>query len=215
MKVFVVHYSKLHERKSHILSQFANQNITDYEFVEKHDKEVLTDQDKSYFAPNYKESMMSFMFKTFYIFNEISTKYENALILEDDVLLNDNFVNILEQYMHQLPADYDMFFIGDGCNLHIPTQFLIPNKNVYPKVLYPTNWGGDGASRCTDSYIISNKCAQRLCVYINETINKTKFNLPGDWWLNKAARDNNFKVYWAEPTIVTQGTQTGLFQSSH
>jgi hypothetical protein len=36
-----------------------------------------------------------------------------------------------------------------------------------------------------------------------------------DFWLNIAARDNNLEVYWAEPTIVTQGSQTGLFQTSH
>ena len=43
---------------------------------------------------------------------------------------------------------------------------------------------------------------------------KSKINLPIDWWLNESSRDNNFKVYWAEPTIVTQGTQNGLFQTS-
>jgi hypothetical protein len=26
---------------------------------------------------------------------------------------------------------------------------------------------------------------------------KCKIKLPSDWWLNVAARDNNFKVYWA------------------
>jgi hypothetical protein len=41
-----------------------------------------------------------------------------------------------------------------------------------------------------------------------------KINLPIDWWLNVASRDNDFKVYWAEPTIVTQGSQNGLFKTS-
>jgi GR25 family glycosyltransferase involved in LPS biosynthesis len=213
MKIFVVHYSKLETRKTHILTQFRQNDIVDFEFVVKYDKEELTAQQKSYFAPNYKPSMMSFMFKTFYIFNEISTKYANALILEDDVILCDHFVEFLNKYLSQLPDDYDMFFIGDGCDLHIPTRKIMPNKHVYPKELQPTSWGGNGASRCTDSYIISNKCARRLCLYINQM--REKISLSGDWWLNKAARDNNFKVYWAEPTIVTQGTQTGLFQSSH
>jgi hypothetical protein len=35
-----------------------------------------------------------------------------------------------------------------------------------------------------------------------------------DWWLNGAARDCKFKVYWAEPTIVTQGSQTGVCENS-
>jgi hypothetical protein len=97
--------------------------------------------------------------------------------------------------MSYLPEDYDMLFIGDGCNLHIEKHKLISNKHIYEKCLYPTNWGGDGASRCSDSYIISKKCANKLCEYLKNL--KNKINLPSDWWLNVAARDNNFKVYWA------------------
>ena len=89
---------------------------------------------------------------------------------------------------------------------------LIPNKKIYEKCLYLTHWGCDGASRCSDSYIISKKCANKLCKYIKKS---NKINLPIDWWLNLASRDNNFKVYWVEPTIVTQRTQNGLFKISH
>ena len=119
----------------------------------------------------------------------------------------------VNKYMNELPKDYDMLFIGNGCNFHIEESKLIYNKNIYEKSLYPTSWGGNGATRCTDSYIVSKKCANKICEYINNL--KYKINLPIDWWLNVAARDNIFKVYWAEPTIVTQGTQNGLFTSSH
>lgn len=44
---------------------------------------------------------------------------------------------------------------------------------------------------------------------------KYKITLHIDLWLNVVARDNNFKVYWAEPTIVTQGSENGTFKSSH
>jgi hypothetical protein len=43
-----------------------------------------------------------------------------------------------------------IYYIGDGCNLHIE-----PNKFIYEKGLYPTQWGGDGSSRCTDSYLVN------------------------------------------------------------
>jgi hypothetical protein len=71
---------------------------------------------------------------------------------------------------------------------------------------------GDGASRCSDSYIISKKCATIMCNYIDTLPHK--IHLHSDWFINYAARNNNFKVYWAEPTIVTQGTETGIFKSS-
>uniref|UniRef100_A0A6C0EQH4 Glycosyl transferase family 25 domain-containing protein n=1 Tax=viral metagenome TaxID=1070528 RepID=A0A6C0EQH4_9ZZZZ len=213
MKIFVLHYSKLTDRKRHILEQFKIHNITDYEFIEKYDKSELTENDKKLFEENYNTSMVSLMLKHFWVYSEISEKYDSALILEDDVLLADNFMDKLNNYINQLPEDFDMLFIGNGCNLHIESNVIIPNKNIYEKCLYPTHWGGDGGTRCTDSYIVSKKGAKQICEYLNNL--NYKINQPSDWWLNRALRDTNCKVYWAEPTIVTQGTETGLFQSSH
>ena len=34
IKIFVIHYSKLVERKKHILEQLQKYNITDFEFIE-------------------------------------------------------------------------------------------------------------------------------------------------------------------------------------
>jgi GR25 family glycosyltransferase involved in LPS biosynthesis len=212
MKIFVIHYKKLINRKLFILSQFKKYNIQNYEFIEI-DRDELYNHDISMFQKNYNNSQIAISLSHFYAYKQISDKYNNGLIFEDDVILNNNFINILHKYMNQLPTNYDMLFIGNGCNLHIEKHKLISNKNIYEKCLYPTNWGGNGASRCCDSYIISKKCANTLCKYINNL--KYKINLPIDWWLNVAARDNIFKVYWAEPTIVTQGTQNGLFITSH
>ena len=203
MKIFVLHYSKLVDRKKHILEQFKKQNITDYEFIEKYDKDEITNDESNIFETSYKKTTMSLHLKHNYVYKLIAENYENALIFEDDVILSDNFTYILNKYIAQLPKNYDMLFIGDGCNMHIEKSELILNKNIYEKCL----------SRCTDSYIISKKCANKLCEYINNLNHKIK--LPIDWWLNVAIRDNKFKVYWSEPTIVTQGSQNGLFKQSH
>lgn len=106
-----------------------------------------------------------------------------------------------------------MLFIGDGCYLHIQEHNLIPNKNIYEKCLYPTNWGGDGCTRCIDSYLVSKKCAIKICDYIDNI--KYKINTTTDWWLNKVARDIDLKVYWAEPTIITQGSFNKMFKASY
>jgi hypothetical protein len=106
-----------------------------------------------------------------------------------------------------------MLFIGNGCNLHIEKDKIENGKYIYEKCLYPTSWSGDGATRCLDSYIISKNCAVKICNYIDNL--KSQINLPIDWLLNVIARNNNFKVYWAEPTIVTQGSQNGIFEGSH
>ena len=212
MKIFVIHYKKLVERKQFILKQFVKYNISDYEFIEI-DRDELYNHNISMFKENYSNSQIAISLSHFYAYKQISDKYDRGLIFEDDVILSNNFTDILNKYLNQLPEDYDMLFIGDGCNLHIEKHKLIPNQNIYEKCLYPTDWGCDGISRCTDSYIVSKKCANKLCEYINNL--KYEINLPIDWWINVAARDNIFKAYWAEPTIVTQGTQNGLFKSSH
>lgn len=62
MKIFVLHYTKLTDRKEFILSQFQQENITDYEFVEDYDQEVLTRDDMRYFE-NLKLSGMSYIKK--------------------------------------------------------------------------------------------------------------------------------------------------------
>ena len=212
MKIFVIHYKKLTNRKLFILEQFLKYNISDYEFIEI-DRDELYNHNISMFQKNYDNAQIAISLSHFYAYKQISDKYDNGLIFEDDVILSDNFTDILSKYITQLPKNYDMLFIGDGCKLHIENHKLISNQNIYEKSLYPTSWGGDGASRCTDSYIISKNCANKLCHYINNL--EYKIKLPIDWWINVAARDNIFKVYWAEPTIVTQGTQNGLFTTSH
>ena len=215
MKIFVLHYSKLTERKQSLLQQFAKYNITDFEFIEKYDKDLdlLNDVDNILFEENFRPSMMSLMLKHFYVYKEIAEKYKYGLILEDDAILSDDFPEKLIKYMTQLHSDFDMLFLGNGCNLHIEPYKIKPNQYIYPKCIYPTQWGGMGATRCTDSYIVSKQCAIKICNYLNNLT--YKINEPSDWWLNRACRDNNLSVYWAEPIIVTQGTQNGTYKSSH
>lgn len=219
MKIFVLHYSKLTQRKQYILEQFARHGITDYEFIERFDKDAITDNECSEFSENYvanRRTELSLHLKHIYVYRLMMLRdYEDVLVFEDDVILSDGFMKKLAEYMTQLPANYDMLFIGDGCNLHIPKYMQVPNQYIYEKCLHETVWGGNGAARCTDSYVIHKRCAKKICDYIANL--KTKIDSPNggvDWWLNDVARDLSLKVYWAEPTIITQGSQIGLFSRS-
>lgn len=222
MKIFVLHYSKLTRRKQYILEQFEKHGIADYEFIEKFDKDAITDDECPEFSKDYvanRRAELSLHLKHLYLYRlMLSENYEEVLVLEDDVILSDNFMKKLTEYMTQMPKDYDMLFIGDGCNLHIPRNQLVANQYIYAKCLHETAWGGNGAARCTDSYIIHQRCAKKLCDYVADAgaalVETKKINLPVDWWLNEAARDLVLNVYWAEPTIITQGSQNGMFSRS-
>lgn len=217
MKIFVTHYSKLTNRKEHVLNQFKKHGIEEFEFIEKYDKEDIIDDSTecSVFDQSYmknKRGQFSLHLKHFYIYQMMVTEnIEEALIFEDDIVLSDDFMKKLTDYMSKTPENYDMLFIGDGCRLHIPPNQIVPNKYIYQKSVAITRESG-GATRCTDSYVIHNRCAKKICQYISTL--KTKINLPIDWWLNIAARDLDLTVYWCEPTIVTQGSQNGLFTTT-
>lgn len=129
------------------------------------------------------------------------------LIFEDDVILDNDFNSKLNKYLMELPNDWDMLFIGSCCNLHIHKNELKKNVHIYKKSHI------NGSTRCTDSYLIRKKCAQKIIDVINS---HTKYVIlkPADWWLNDMLRHIDANVYWCEPTIVVQGTQIKMFKSS-
>ena len=210
MKIYVLHYSKLTERKEYIQRHFRERGLTSYEFIESYNQEDLTEQQRNRFS--LTPSKASLFFKHLRAIQNIADNDDYALIFEDDVVLIETFQETLQEYWKQVPADWDMIFIGDGANLHIEESQLRPGQIFYEPRMHTTFFGIAGASRCSDSYFVSNKCARRITEYVKTHLGKT--SLPYDWWLNRVAHDLNLKVYWTEPTIVTQGSAAGLFKQS-
>lgn len=210
MDIFVLHYTPLKERKAFILEQFVKEGMS-AKFIETSDREVLTAEDlKRFDIEKLKMSEISCSMKHFDAYSAIQTDY--ALILEDDVILAEGFNTTLQTYISQLPNDFDMLFIGSGCNLHIPASITQNSgTNVFLKDNFPSKGGGAGATRCTDSYVITKKCAQKLLRLKNRN---GPIQKPMGWWMNIMIRNHSMKVFWAEPTIVTQGSQTGVFQTT-
>lgn len=91
------------------------------------------------------------------------SNFKYNLVLEDDAILDKDFVSKLTRGLKQLPDDYDMLFLGDGCNLHIESSKIKADQFIYTKCREPTNWGGNGGTRCTESILISQKCATKIC----------------------------------------------------
>ena len=158
---YVIHYTPLKERKQFLLNEL-NKNSLIYHFIEDYDRENLSDEDLKIFDTNkVKLSMCSNISKHIDTYRNImNNEYKYSLILEDDVILDDKFGDKLNKGLEQLPDDYDMLFIGNGCNLHIPLIKRRPDKFIYKKCREPTNWGGNGGTRCTDSYLVSKKGAK-------------------------------------------------------
>lgn len=219
---YVIHYTPLKERKQFLLNEFNKHSLI-YHFIEDYDRENLSDEDLKIFDTKFNyfnnismsKSQCGITLSHINAYKKImNNEYKYSLIIEDDVILDDKFGDKLNKGLEQLPDDYDMLFIGNGCNLHIPLNKRRPDKFIYKKCREPTDWGGLGGTRCTDSYLVSKKGAKKLMSYISK-LKEGAINIPIDWWLNQVIQDLKLEIYWMEPTIITQGTETGKYKSSH
>ena len=127
-----------------------------------------------------------------------SAEEEFVLILEDDILLQDNFVTHFNCFLNSTPSDWDIIFIGEGCNLHVPN----PNPSI---IAYPVS---PPQTRCLDSYLIK----RTLCDELSKSI--LPITLPIDFEVTYALIGLQSKCYWWEPTLTSQGSQIGRFPSA-
>lgn len=216
MEAYIIHYTPLKDRKSHITSQLIREDIQPV-FIEEFDRDVLTASDLQRFIKTGKLNLgsISLILKHIAAWKAISVREEPyGLIFEDDAILCPDFKGKLTHYLTQLPPEFDILMINGGCNLHIPKDMQMENKHVYMRGVDPTRWGGNGGTRCTDGYIISKKCAKKF-VHIYESSPDNSISLPIDWWMNTLMRTCPTLVYWAEPSLVEQGTETGVFKQSY
>jgi hypothetical protein len=125
-----------------------------------------------------------------------NTYYEHVLILEDDVRFKDGILTALQDYEKKMPEDYDICYIGSGCDLNLP----YPTLNLID--LHPQKH-----SRCSDSYIINRKALKKIIA------TALPFYGAIDWDLNYIQMVNNFNVYWATNPLIYQGSQHGHYES--
>jgi GR25 family glycosyltransferase involved in LPS biosynthesis len=216
MKVFVIHYTKLVERREHIKKQLARYNF-DVEFITAYDKENLSKNDLALFNEGILSlSEMSTIRKHLACYEAICKEdLDYALILEDDATLEIDFESKLTKYIEQLPALWDFCFVGSGCDLHVPDRIIQkspPGTNIFRKSNYYSSWGGSGATRCADSYIVSKRAAFKILDYLDKP--DYKISKEQDHLLNEIALFKLLVTYWAEPTLVRQESDRGKFQSS-
>jgi len=199
MKFYITHYTPLTERKQHIISSLQNANITDYEFIESYDRDILTQNDIKKFS-NITRSEISLFLKHVDIFKKGND--DAIVVLEDDAVLVDNFKEKLENYMKISKSfDYDIIVPGECCNLHA--------NNITPNQIFYRDYSVFGRGTCM--YILNKSVCKKLYdIYNSESI----IVKPVDHWLSDMMRKYNLIMYWTEPTLVFQGSQNGKFKSA-
>ena len=199
-RVYVCHYTKLSERKE-ITNSILLDNKVSSEWITSNDKEDINRDNLKEFININKPLDLEGIHKNRTLrLSEISlilkhrecwldivkNDYKSALVLEDDVLLCDDFTNRFNIQIKNISEDFDIIWVGSCCNLHI--ENIVSGKYLYK----------NGGSRCTHAYLISNKCALKMLDFV-----KTN-NYPADFMFNKAITELNLENYWMEPDLISQ-----------
>ncbi|MEM9770389.1 MAG: glycosyltransferase [Cyanobacteria bacterium P01_D01_bin.73] len=218
-RIYVCHYTPLGDRKQRLESILREVSLapiiwveeepSDNCFYQRSDKEWVKKIDFAYAEdPHYqtlrqprelRRSEISLAYKHWKCYqNIVQGSIETALILEDDVILCNDFKSTLSHYLGQTPEDWDAIFPGSGAGLRITNT---RSGEVAYRKEHP-------ASKCTDSYLINGFTAQRLYKLLKTIC------LPIDIELAWGLKVCNSNVYWWEPPLIIQGSQQGLYRSA-
>lgn len=206
-EINLIHYTKLTERLPVILEQFKESTFT-LKVIDECDKENLTKEELKMFDTEYLSlGEISCFMKHVKVYENLvdNIRTDFAIVIEDDITLEKNFDRKLTNLLQRLPNDFDFVFFGASkLDMHIPLFKKRPLKRMYKKTNTPTEWGGNGMTKTTDSYVVSKKGAKNI---LNLIAKSEILDDALDFWLNQSARELNLNGYWYEPTITKYNNQ--------
>jgi glycosyl transferase family 25 len=205
IKIFVIHYDKLIERKNNILKQLNDRKL-EAEFVSNYGKESLTLEDKQKFT-RISDSEISTFYHHLECYKKIvENNYEYALILEDDAIFLNKFYIKLKKYVYDLPKDWSILYVGDG-NVRVPKEKYNKYMGIVNIFRKPAN-----GFKYTDFYLITNSaCKKFIEQFTNE---KEPVNVAVDHYLHAFINTYKLKAFIGEPKLVAQGSINKKFTSS-
>jgi len=201
-EINLIHYTKLSKRLPTIINQFKDSSYK-LKVIDVCDKEDLTKEELAKFDTDYlSKGEISCFMKHVRVYESLlaNDKIDFSIVVEDDILIENNFDKELNNLINKLPKNFDFVFFGASkLNMHIPLLKRRPFKRMYKKINTPTSWGGNGMSKTTDSYVVSKKGASKILARINKS---EILDDALDFWLNQSARELDLNGYWYEPTFT-------------
>lgn len=203
-QIYISHYEKLTDRKVYfdkIIS--TNPTFKGAQIVSSNDetdKQALLNSsyvDDRTIWHGLKNSEICIAEQMFRIYKLIAKSNNSlCLILEDDFVLTENFDHYLNEFLNNLPNDFDCVFMSSCCDLK-PKHNNVVNKYFYE----------EETSRCTTAYLIKKETCEKILSIANYTA-------PIDWHLNFIREKLGLKYYWTEPIIVLQGSEKDIYKSN-
>jgi len=226
LKVFVVHESKLVYRRKFVEKQLKELGI-DYEFVTDFDSKDLTNKILDKY---YEDDPNNYEYKTKVLWGSNNSEYKklslneisctlkhrkcielaserdgDSLIIEDDCLFCDDFLEKLEKIGNKLPEGWGSLFLGLGCGLDFQKMMIKSRSEKIDDDLYLIK---HPATNCAECYLVNQNSAKTILKDFD------KFNLISDWELAYIFYRNNMDIYWSIPSLAEQGSKNGNFEST-
>jgi len=213
LHIFIIHYSKLLDRKSHMLSEVTKWNLDKFpvHFEESLDQEEMTDREvnesidlqsfNEVVGRDMKKGEQSLSLKYKAILTSISELPDDnyVLVLEDDVIFKEDpiiYISSLLSYCDSNKVDFDCVFMGEAW------MRRGDNRDIFFHKDHPATNG-----LCTVLYKVSS--AKRVLSHLNE--NKVSHAL--DWHFNRVFEELDFNVYWAK-AITSHGSVTAMYDEN-
>lgn len=203
-QIYISHYEKLTDRKVYFDKVISTNTIFKGAQVvasnDEIDKQVLLNNsyvDDRTVWHGLKNSEICIAEQMFKIYRLIAKSNNDlCLILEDDFVLTENFNHYLNEFLNNLPNDFDCIFMSSCCDLK-PKHNNVVNKYFYE----------EETSRCTTAYLIKKETCEKILSIANYTA-------PIDWHLNFIKVKLGLKFYWTDPIIVLQGSEKDIYKSN-
>jgi len=212
-KIYIIHYTKLEDRKKHMLSEIEkwSMNRIPVHFEERHDQEVMSQFDiyqlinnqkfKQNTGREIKNGEASLCLKYKQILEDVNTLSDDeyVLILEDDVIFKQDpfeYINSIIDKCDNENIDFDCVFMGEAA-LRVGD-----NRDVFYRKEHPATNG-----LCTVLYKV--KSAKKVL----NSLNLFQIDNALDWHFNNVFRDLNFNVYWGK-AITEHGSVLAVHDKS-
>lgn len=202
IKTFIIHVSKGYEdRRQHIDSHLPERGITDYEYMLRGDIDDLNDSIRNqFFGEKLSLAEKSCFYKHYLVMKEaVERNIEPVLVLEDDALLTESFINDLQLIQSELQEESNYFVNVEEASNSVPFSIRKPNQRLYQCKV----------NKLCGGYIFDLKFATKFVRYVEQQQN----NAPIDGLIGNLVDELAFNLYWVEPPLVKQGSKIGLFAS--
>lgn len=203
IKTFIIHVSKgYEERREHIDRHLPAVGINEYEYMLRGDIDDLSEQVRNeFFSGDLSLPAKSCFYKHYLVMKEVVEKQiPQVLVLEDDVLLPKTFIQDLQPILHELEKECNYVVNIEEASSQVPLRVRKKGQHLY---LCHQN-------KLTGGLIYDLAFATKAVAFI-ESRPQTH---AADHWYNEHRHEVKFNLFWSHPTLVKQGSKSGMFTSA-